>query len=67
MLAACSVASSHIDLFSSGSTLKPPISTAVADSPVPHSTRPLDTRSSVAMRSATRAGWLYLGGIKVMP
>ncbi len=28
------------------------------DSPVPNSTRPLETRSSVAMRSATRAGWL---------
>ena len=31
---------------------------AEAPCPVPHSTRPLETRSSVAMRSATRAGWL---------
>ena len=39
----------------------------LADSPVPKSTRPFETRSSVAMRSATRAGGLYAGGISVMP
>ena len=45
--------------FSTGSTpLKPPSSSREALSPVPNSTRPLETRSSVAMRSATRAGWL---------
>ena len=31
---------------------------AYDDSPLPNSTRPLDTRSRVAMRSAVRAGWL---------
>src|SRR5215472_13347583 len=38
-----------------------------ADSPVPQSTRPPETKSRVATRSATRAGGLYPGGIKTMP
>ena len=48
----------HIRRFSTASkpTLKPPSSIKDALSPVPNSTRPLETRSSVAMRSATRAG-----------
>ena len=58
MLAVCSTASSHISRFSSGLTRNPSSSVRDADSPVPQSTRPSETRSRVAMRSATRAGWL---------
>ena len=58
MLAVCSTASAHIAFFWSGSMPKPSSSTREADSPVPQSTRPSEIRSSVAMRSATRAGWL---------
>ncbi len=32
-----------------------------------NSTRPSDTRSSVAIRSAMRAGWLYRGGMRAIP
>ena len=67
MLQHCSVASAHAGRLSACSILNPPNSTAADDSPVPKSTRPLEMRSSVAMRSATRAGWLYLGGICTMP
>ena len=50
--------SSHISRLISGSIWKPPSSASVDDSPEPNSTRPFDTRSSVATRSAVRAGWL---------
>ncbi len=50
--------SCHCSRFSAISTLKPPISPVVADSPEPNSTRPFDNKSSVATRSAVRAGWL---------
>jgi hypothetical protein len=59
--------SSHISRFMTGSTRKPPSSASDDDSPVPNSTRPLETRSSMAMRSATRAGWLKAGGVCTMP
>ena len=67
MLAHCSVASRHIAFLSSTETLKPSSSMAVPLSPVPQSSRPPDSRSSVAIRSATRAGWLIAGGITQMP
>ncbi len=51
----------------SRSTRKPPSSAADDDSPVPNSTRPSEIRSSVAIRSATRAGWLTAGGSCTMP
>src|SRR4051812_9353951 len=60
-------ASSHCSRFVSRSTPKPPSSACELDSPVPSSTRPPETRSSVATRSATRAGWLNGGGICTMP
>ena len=56
-----SIASSHISRFFARSTRKPPSSAAEEDSPVPKSTRPSQTRSRVATRSATRAGWLTPG------
>ena len=56
-----SSASSTCSRLRARSTPKPPSSAADDDSPVPNSTRPSETRSSVAMRSATRAGWLYRG------
>jgi hypothetical protein len=59
--------SSHISRFSIGSIRKPPSSASDDDSPVPKSTRPPDTRSSVEMRSAIRAGWLNAGGVWTMP
>ena len=59
--------SSHIARFSVGSMPKPPSSASDDDSPVPNSTRPPDNRSSVAMRSATRTGWLNAGGICTIP
>ena len=49
------------------STPKPPSSISELDSPVPNSTRPSETRSRVAIRSATRAGWLKAGGSWTMP
>ena len=58
------VDSSHISFVSSGSTRKPPSSVQVALRPVPSSTRPLLRMSSVAIRSATRAGWLMFGSIR---
>jgi hypothetical protein len=58
MMATCATASSHISFFCFGSMRKPSSSIREADSPVPNSTRPFDTRSSMAIRSATRAGWL---------
>ena len=51
-----SSASSHIVRLSAGSMPNPPSSPTDDDSPVPNSTRPLDSRSSVETRSATRAG-----------
>ncbi len=62
-----SIASCHISRFLERSTTKPPSSAAEDDSPVPKSTRPSLTRSSVATRSATRAGWLTPGGIWTIP
>jgi hypothetical protein len=56
MFATCSVVSRHMARRSAGVTPKPSSSARDADSPVPHSTRPLETRSRVASRSATRAG-----------
>ena len=47
--------------------LKASISIREADSPVPQSTRPFETKSKVASRSAIRAGWLYAGGWRTMP
>ena len=59
--------SCHIARFCAASMPKPPSSASDDDSPVPKSTRPFDTRSSIAMRSATRAGWLNAGGVCTMP
>ena len=59
--------SSHISRFTVGSMRNPPSSASELDSPVPKSTRPFDTRSSIAMRSAMRAGWLNGGGVCTMP
>ena len=39
----------------------PPTSASLEPSPLPNSTRPPETRSSMEMRSATRAGWLNCG------
>jgi hypothetical protein len=50
--------SSQCARLSSRDTPNPPSSACELDSPVPNSTRPPLTRSSVATRSATRAGWL---------
>lgn len=50
--------SSHISRLRTGSILNPPSSASEDDSPEPNSTRPADTRSSIATRSAVRAGWL---------
>ena len=62
-----SIASSHIARFCVRSTRKPPSSAPELDSPVPKSTRPSEIRSSVATRSATRAGWFTGGGIWTIP
>ena len=62
-----STPSSHMSRFDSRSTPNAPSSACELDSPVPNSTRPPEIRSSVAMRSATRAGWLKPGGICTMP
>ncbi len=50
--------SSHASRLVIGSMRKPPSSASDDDSPEPNSTRPPDTRSSMATRSAVRAGWL---------
>ena len=58
MRTATRVPSSHIAFFSSHGT---PYASSLFhddDSPVPNSTRPSETRSSAAIRSATGAGWL---------
>ena len=52
---------------SSGSIPNASSSIADDDSPVPNSTRPPERTSSVAMRSATRAGWLIAGGVCTIP
>ena len=62
-----SIDSSHCARLESRSTPKPPSSTWELDSPVPNSTRPPEIRSSVAIRSATRAGWLKPGGSCTIP
>ena len=67
MRAIAGIASSHISRLRLRSTRKPPSSAAEEDSPVPKSTRPSEIRSSVATRSATRAGWLTAGGIWTIP
>jgi hypothetical protein len=59
--------SAHCSRLLSRSMPKPPSSISEEDSPVPKSTRPSDTRSRVAMRSATRAVWLKLTGSSTMP
>ena len=61
------IASSHSSRFVSGSTPKGSISKAVAERPVPNSSRPLLTISSIAARSATRIGWLYPNGSSTTP
>ncbi len=50
----------QIARFSSKATPKGCNSVMLALSPVPNSTRPFDTRSSAAMRSAQRAGWVVV-------
>ncbi len=55
---ATSSPSSHASRLVSRSMPKPRSSASDDDSPEPNSTRPSDTRSSMAMRSAMRAGWL---------
>ena len=67
MRAIASIASSHISRLRSRRTPKPPSSAAELASPVPKSTRPPETRSSVAIRSATRAGWFTAGVMFTMP
>ena len=62
-----SSASSHMLRLSAGSMPNPPSSPTDDDSPVPNSTRPLEMRSSVDTRSATRAGWLTAGGRCMIP
>ena len=67
MWAIASIASSHISRLRARRIPKPPSSAAELDSPLPNSTRPSDTRSSVAIRSATRAGWLTCGMTLTIP
>ena len=62
-----SSASFHWARLVARSTPNPPSSASELDSPVPNSTRPSDTRSRVAIRSATRAGWLKPTGSWTMP
>ena len=50
--------SSQASRLVSWSTPNPASSASEDDSPEPNSTRPSDTRSSMAIRSAVRAGWL---------
>ena len=67
MRVTASSASSQFSRLVSRSTPKPPSSASDDDSPVPKSTRPSDTRSRVAIRSATRAEWLKPWGSCTMP
>ena len=53
--------SSQSFLVSSGSASKPPISVHVEERAVPNSSRPPESRSRNAARSATRIGWLISG------
>ncbi len=55
---ATSSPSSQASRLRAGSIRKPPSSASEEDSPEPNSTRPPETRSSIAIRSAVRAGWL---------
>ena len=57
----------HISRLSLGSTPNPSSSRRELASPVPQSTRPSLTKSSVAILSATRAGWLNPGGMRTIP
>jgi hypothetical protein len=50
--------SSQASRLTAGSSPKPRNSASEEDSPEPNSTRPPETRSSMAIRSAVRAGWL---------
>ena len=60
------IASSNMARVSSGSVMpKPPISVLDEPRPVPNSKRPFETRSIIATRSATRAGW-FTGGVMLM-
>jgi hypothetical protein len=53
-----SSASSHMPRVSLGSMPKPSSSSRVAERPVPNSSRPSQTQSSIAAISAARTGWL---------
>ena len=64
---ATSSPSSHCSRLMRGSMPKPASSASLDDSPEPNSTRPLDTRSSIATRSAVRAGWLKPGAVRMIP
>jgi hypothetical protein len=52
------MASCHMARVSAGSMPKPSSSARVDDRPVPTSTRPPERRSSTAIDSADRTGWL---------
>ena len=67
MRVTASRASAHWARFVARSTRNPPSSASDEASPVPKSTRPSESRSSVAMRSAVRAGWLNANGSCTMP
>ena len=62
-----SSASLHCSRLVSRSTPNAASSDSEEVSPVPNSTRPSETRSRFAMRSATRNGWLYWCGSATMP
>ena len=64
---ATSSPSSQASRFSSKVLAKPPSSATLDDSPDPKSTRPFETRSSIATRSAVRAGWLNRGEVRMIP
>ena len=59
--------SSHVFFVSSGFAPKPPSSVHVAERPVPNSSRPSDTRSRTAARSAARIGLFSSGTHVTMP
>ena len=61
-----SMASRHSSRLFSRSTWNAVCSMGV-ERPVPHSTRPLDSTSTVATFSATRAGWVKPNGVSVTP
>ena len=61
-----SMASRHSSRLFSRSTPNAVCSMGV-DRPVPHWTRPLDSTSTVATFSATRAGWMKPKGVRVTP